>query len=102
MAEQLQDSEQTEDKNEDIDPALGIRSHGLPEWLEGVTENLVDEGASAKRNTPRSTSRDSDSETFKKVVSGRHSIFTPCPKDLQLRSMQEDQNDKGFLHKAHW
>ena len=53
LGDQLHDSEDTDDKNEDIAPALGIRSHDLPEWLEEFTEHLVDE-KSALRDTSAS------------------------------------------------
>ena len=47
-----------------------------PETLmEDITEYLVDEEAPASRDTPASTSRESDQEFFRKVVSGKHSIF---------------------------
>ena len=54
------------------DPALGNLLHHLPEWLEDFTENLVVEGVSASRDTPASTSR--DSEPPRKVVSRKHEI----------------------------
>ena len=47
----LHDSTETKNENEDIDPALGIRPHDLPEWLEEFTENLLDEGVAASRDT---------------------------------------------------
>ena len=36
---ELHDSEQTDDKNKDINPALGIRSHDLPVLLEDFPVN---------------------------------------------------------------
>ena len=53
----------------------------LPEWLEDITENLVDERVPAIRDTPASSSRESDPEPPGKVVSGKHSIYIHFPKD---------------------
>ena len=53
----------------------------LPEWLEELTENLVDDSVPAHRDAPASSSRESASEPRGKVVSGKHSIYTHFPKD---------------------
>ena len=53
----------------------------LPEWLGEFTENLEDEGMLAPRDTPASTSRESDSELSRKVVSAKHCIFTHFSED---------------------
>ena len=76
--DKLHHSEQTGDSTQKkIDLMLGNLLHDLLEWLEDFTENLVEEGASASSDTPASTSRESDQEFSRKVVSGNHSIFTP-------------------------
>ena len=49
--------------------------------LEDFTENLDGEEVLASRDTPASTSRESDSEPPRKVVPKKHSIFTHFPKD---------------------
>ena len=51
--------------------------------LKKFTENLVDDcvPSSAHRDAPASSSRESASEPRRKVVSGKHSIFTRFPKD---------------------
>ena len=54
----------------DTEQVQGNFLRDLPEWLEDFTENLLDEGVSASRDTPASTSRDSDLEPPRKVVSG--------------------------------
>ena len=41
-------------------------------------------------------------ELSRKVVSGRHSIFTHFPKEPKLRSMQKDHKYKGSLQTTHW
>ena len=56
-----------------------------PEWLENFTENPVDEGVSAPRDRPAITSREADSEPPRKVVSGKHRMFTRFPKDQRTR-----------------
>ena len=81
LGDQLHDSDDTEDRNKEIDPEPGMRSDDLQEWLEDFTENLVDERVSASRDTPASTSGESDSEPPKKVVLAKHSIFSHLPKD---------------------
>ena len=81
LGDQLHDSEDTEDRNKEIDPVPGIRSDDLQEWLEDFTENLADERVSASRDAPASTSGESDSELLRKVVFAKHSIFSHLPKD---------------------
>ena len=53
----------------------------LPEWLEQLTENLVDESVPEHRDALASSSREAASEPRGKVVSGTHSIYTHFPKD---------------------
>ena len=57
---QLVDSEQFTGNSKDTDPA-GDLLRDLPEWLGDFTEHHVDEGVSASRDTPASTSCESDS-----------------------------------------
>ena len=45
----------------------------------------MDEGVSASRDTPASTSRESDSEPPEKSGIGKHSISTHFPKDLTCK-----------------
>ena len=49
--------------------------------LEESTENLVDVRVPASRDTPATSSHESDPEPWRKVVSGKHSIHTHFPKD---------------------
>ena len=58
LGDQLHGSEQSEDENKDIDLTRGNLLQDLPERLEDFTENLVDEGVSASRDAPASTSRE--------------------------------------------
>ena len=106
LGDQLHDSEQTEDKNKNIDPTLRNRLHDLPEWLEDFSENLEDEGVLETENTPASTSRESDSELPRKVVSRRTRYFYSLRESPKLRSMQEDQRTKAPCRKRtgdkHW
>ena len=81
---------------------LGDPLHDLPERLQEFTENLTDERVPIHRNSPASSSRESASEPQRKVVPGKHSIYTHFPKGPKLWSMLADQNDKGALHKTHW
>ena len=85
----------TKIKNEDTDLVQGNLMHDLPEWLEEFTENLVDDKVPALRDTLANSSRESDPEPSRKVVSGQHSIHTHFP-------MQEDRDYKGCLQKTHW
>ena len=55
LGDQLCDSEQSEGDSKDTE---GNLLRDLPGWLEDVTENRVDEGALASRDTPASTSRE--------------------------------------------
>ena len=76
--------------------------HDLPERLQEFPENLVDERVPMHRDSPASSSRESASEPLRKVVPGKHSIYTHFPKGLKLWSMPADQNDKGTVQKTHW
>ena len=67
--------------NKDTVPVHGNLLRDLPEWLEEFKENPEDIGVLASRDTRASTSRESASEPPRKVVSGKHSIFTQFPKD---------------------
>ena len=101
LGDQPHDFEQTEDKNLDIDLVLGTRLHDLPEWMKDFTENLVDEGVSAPRDTPASTSRESDHKLSRKVASGKQRIFTHFPNDRNCKVFKKDQNDKDNMQEAH-
>ena len=68
-------------------------SRDLPEWLEGFTENLVDDSVPEHRDASTS-SHELSSESRAEVVSGKHSIYTLY--------RFEDQNYKGSLQKTHW
>ena len=57
-----------------------ILSHDLPEWLQQFRHRLVGESVPEHRDVS-SSSHELPSEPRAKVVSGKHSIFTPCPKD---------------------
>ena len=99
LGDQLHDSEQTEDKNKNIDPTLGNRLHDLPEWSEDFTENVEDEGVLETENTPASTSRESDSELPRKVVSRRHGIFTHSAKDRNCEVCKRTKMTKALCRK---
>ena len=81
-------------------PPLPLDLRDLPEWLEDFTENLVDEGVSASRDIPASTSRGPQPTPPRKVVSGKHNFSRP--EGPKLRSMQEDQDHKGSSQETHW
>ena len=95
--DQLLDFEQSEGDSKDTDPIQGNSLRELTEWLEDFKENPVDEGVSATRDTPESTSRESDSESPRKVVSGRHRIFTHFTQRPKLRHLHEDPRSQGHL-----
>ena len=97
----MHDSEQTEDKNKYIDPTLGNRLHDLPEWSEDFTENAEDAGVLETGNTPASTSRESDSEAPRTVVSGKQYLHSLRGRP-KLRSTQEIQNYVGSLQESQW
>ena len=87
-------------KNDDNEEVRGNSSHDLPEWLEESMDNLVDESVPEHRDAS-SSSHELHSEPRAKVVSGKHSIFTPFPKDRN-RDIWLNQNYEGFLQKTHW
>ena len=67
--------------SEDTAPVRRNLLRDLLEWLEDFTEHLVDEGVTASQDTPAITSRESHSECSRKVVLGKHSIFSHFRKD---------------------
>ena len=72
----------------------------LPAWKVEFTENLEDEGVLASRDTPASSSHDSERRT--KVVSKKHSILTRFPKDRNSEVCKRIQEYKGSLQETHW
>ena len=79
-------------KNEDNERVRGNPLRDLPEWLEEITENLVDDSVSEHRDAPASSSRELSSEPRAKVVSGKHSIFYSLPEGPKLRHLLENTN----------
>ena len=78
LGDQLRDYKETKNKNKNKDIRRARRSpqHDLPEWLEELTEHLVDEEASASSEAPASISREPLHQQHSiKVVSGKHSIL---------------------------
>ena len=73
--------EPAEIENEDNETVRRNPLRDLPEWLEEMSENLVDESVPAHSDAFASSSRKSAAEPRGKVVSGKHSIFTHFPKD---------------------
>ena len=81
LGDQFPESRKNKIKEEDIDTAQGDLLRDLPDWLEEFTDNLVDEKVPSSRDTPTSSSRESDPEPVREVVSGTHSMHTHFPKD---------------------
>ena len=71
----------------------------LPEWSLQFTENFEDEGVLASRDTPASTSHDSDSDRRTKVVSRKHSIFTRFQKDRNSEVCKRIKNTRAPCRK---
>ena len=74
-------------KNEDHELAQGnpVQSD-IPEWLQEFRENLVDERVPEYRDSHTSPSHRSSFEPKRKVVSGKHSIYTHTRKTEIARS----------------
>ena len=62
-------------KNEDTDRVRGDPLHDLPEWLEEVKENLVDERVPEHRTAPASSSRESASKAAEENGIGQATVF---------------------------
>ena len=62
--------------------------------MEGFTEILVDEGVSAPRDTPASTSRESDQELSTTMVSAKHSVCSHFPKDRNCEVCKRTKNTR--------
>ena len=67
-------------KNDDNEEVRSDPLRDLPEWLEEFKDNLVDESVPEHRDAS-SSSHELLFEPRAKVASGKHSIFTPFPKD---------------------
>ena len=94
LGDQLIDSEQFAGDSTDTDPVQGNLLRDLPEWLEDSTEKLVNEGLSASRDTPASTSRESDSEHPRKVVSGK-TVFILTSRKTEIVRSARGQKSQG-------
>ena len=89
IGDQLRDYKETKNKNKNKDIHRARRSprHDLPEWLEELTEHLVDEEASASSEGPASISREPLHQQHSiKVVSGKHSILFTSRKTETAKS----------------
>ena len=70
------------DKNEDHEPERVTKSSsGVHEWLQVFTENLVDESAPEPHGARASSVHEPALEPLRRVVPGKHSVYTPFPKD---------------------
>ena len=69
----------------------------LPEWSEELTENLEDEGMSASRDTPASTSHDSDSERPGKVISRKHEVFLLTSRKTEIAKYAREPTLQGLF-----
>ena len=81
----------------------GDRYHsGIPECLQEFTENLVDERVPDHRDSHASSCHKSSLEMERKVVSGKHSIYTHFPKDRNCKICERTDNFKGSVQKTCW
>ena len=69
------------DRSEGLPFFFIVLLRNLPEWLGEFTEHLVEKRVPASRDTPESSSHESDPEPLRKVVTGKHSIYTHLTKD---------------------
>ena len=83
-------------KSEDIDTARRSPLRDLPEWLEEFADNVVDEEASVSSEAPASISPGPHhQEPSRKVVSGKHRIFTHFPKDRNCEACNRTESVDG-------
>ena len=95
-------TEQSEGESKDTDPVQGNLLPDLPEWLEDFTENIMDQGVSASRGTPASTSRESDQELSRKVVSG-NTVSSLISLKTEISKSARGPRLQGLLAgNAHW
>ena len=57
----------------------------IPEWLQDVRENLVDDTVPERRDTHASTSHELSLEPTRSVELGKHSVYTHFPKARAVR-----------------
>ena len=76
-----QQKPKTPNKNDDNEEVRGNSSHDLPDLVQELRQNLVDESVPEHRDASNS-SRESPSEPRAKVLPGlgKHSIYTHFPK----------------------
>ena len=90
----IQPKTQKQNINKDNQQAAGNRLRDLPEWLEEFTDNLGD------AEVPASAHISHDSDRFGTTCESgiqEAQYFHSLPEGSKLRSMQEDQNYKGYL-----
>ena len=79
-------------------------SSEIPEWLQELRENLVDDEVPERRDSHASSSHEVSLEPTSKRREdlGKHSVHTHFPKNRKLRDLPEDENHKGPVQKAQW
>ena len=69
-------------KNEDRERVLGDPCHSdIPEWLQEIRENLVDDRVPERRDSHASSSHGLSLEPTRSVDLGKHCVYTHFPKD---------------------
>ena len=78
-------------------------SSEIPEWLQEIRENLVDERVPEHRDSYASSSHEVSLEpTSKRSEDLGNTVFILISLKTKLRDLSEDQNYKGPVQKTQW
>ena len=90
-------------KNEEREELRGGILRDLPDWLQDFKENLVDKKNLRPHQYSPNSSHEFPMEPRARVVSGsgKHSVFSHFPKDLNCDFCLWTEIYKGFLQKTH-
>ena len=81
-------AEKSEELNEDHEQVRGNPYSDIPEWLQELTENLVDERVPEHRDSHASSFHEPPLEHLRSVDLGKHRIYTHFPKDRNCEICQ--------------
>ena len=76
----------------------------IPEWLQELRENLVDDEIPLQGGSHASSSHEASLEptTKRRDDLGKHSVFSHFPKDRNCEIFKKDQSYKGSVQKTQW
>ena len=92
-----------QNENHDLE-RVDLLNSDIPEWLQELRENLVDDRVPERRNSHASSFHEPSFEPTpaRSADLGKHSVKTHFHQRPKLRDLSEDKKYKGPVQKTHW